>query len=51
MSANRANYLVVSPRNSDGSFTGATGATGPSGTPLTANTHKRFYVVLSGPQD
>lgn len=44
--ANR--YFVVSPRNSDGSFTGATGATGPDGTPLATNTRKRFYVAITG---
>ena len=44
--ANR--YFVVSPRNSDGSFTGASGATGPDGTPLAQNTRKRFYVSITG---
>ena len=51
MTANRNGYFVVSPRNSDGSFTGVTGATGPGGTPLAQNTHKRFYVIISGPRD
>lgn len=43
---NTNRYLVVSPRNSDGSFTKNDSAAGAGD-----NTHKRFYVILSGPQD
>ncbi len=50
-STNTNRHFVVSPRNSDGTSTGVTGTTGPSGTPLTTNTHKRFYVIISGPRD
>jgi hypothetical protein len=41
--ANTRNTFVVSPRNSDGSVT----VTG-DGTAANPNTHKRFYVVVSG---
>jgi len=45
-STNQNNYLVVSPRNSDGSFTVNDSVAGAND-----NTHKRFYVILSGPRD
>ena len=41
--ANTINTFVVSPRMSDGSLT----QTG-TGTPADPNTHKRFYVILTG---
>jgi hypothetical protein len=41
--ANTVNTFVVSPRMSDGSLT----QTG-DGTPANPNTHKRFYVILTG---
>lgn len=43
--ANRDNYFVVSPRNSDGTFTVNDSAPGAGD-----NTHKRFYVILTGPR-
>lgn len=43
--ANRNNYFVVSPRNSDGSFTVNDSAPGAGD-----NTHKRFYVIITGPR-
>ena len=46
VTTNRNNYFVVSPRNSDGSFTRNDSAPGAND-----NDHKRFYVVISGPQD
>lgn len=46
LSADRKGYFVVSPRNSDGSFTRNDSAPGAGD-----NTHKRFYVILSGPRD
>lgn len=46
MTANRDKYFVVSPRNSDGTFTKNDSAPGAGD-----NTHKRFYVIISGPQD
>jgi len=45
-STNRAKYFVVSPRNSDGSLTVNDSAAGAND-----NTHKRFYVIITGPQD
>lgn len=45
-SSNTVRYFVVSPRNSDGSFTRNDTAPGAGD-----NTHKRFYVILSGPRD
>lgn len=42
--ANTRNTFVVSPRNSDGSFT----QTGAAADPANPNTHKRFYVVITG---
>ena len=46
LAANRKNYFVVSPRNSDGGLTKNDSAAGSGD-----NTHKRFYVILSGPKD
>jgi len=46
MSTNRDRYFVVSPRNSDGGFT-----VNDSVASAGDNTHKRFYVILSGPKD
>jgi len=46
VSTNTNRYLVVSPRNSDGGFTKNDSAPGAND-----NTHKRFYVILSGPKD
>ncbi|MEQ8834839.1 MAG: hypothetical protein RIB67_10420 [Miltoncostaeaceae bacterium] len=45
MTANRDNYFVISPRNSDGTFTVNDSAPGAGD-----NTHKRFYVILTGPR-
>jgi len=43
--ANFTDYLVVSPRNSDGTVTvSGSDAQGGTGT----NTHKRFYVIITG---
>jgi len=46
MSTNRDKYFVVSPRLSNGGFTVNDSAPGAGD-----NTHKRFYVILSGPRD
>jgi len=46
MSTNRNNYFVVSPRLSNGGFTVNDSPSGSGN-----NTHKRFYVILSGPRD
>jgi hypothetical protein len=46
VTTNRANYFVVSPRNSDGSLTVNDTVAGDK-----TNTHKRFYVIISGPKD
>ena len=46
LSTNRDRYFVVSPRLSDGGFTVNDSAPGAGD-----NTHKRFYVILSGPRD
>ena len=43
-STNRNRYLVVSPRNSDGTVTVNDSAPGAGD-----NTHKRFYVIVTGP--
>lgn len=45
-SANTKRYFVVSPRNSDGGLTVNDTVAGDK-----KNTHKRFYVILSGPKD
>ncbi|MCW2999462.1 MAG: hypothetical protein JWN65_3011 [Solirubrobacterales bacterium] len=45
-SSNTSRHFVVSPRNSDGSFTVNDTVAGDS-----TNTHKRFYVILAGPKD
>lgn len=45
MGTNFREYLVVSPRNSDGSVT-VSGTDTPGGTG--PNTHKRFYVIITG---
>ena len=46
LSTNRDRYFVVSPRLSDGGFTVNDSAPGAGD-----NTHKRFYVIVSGPRD
>ena len=46
MPTNRIRYFVVSPRLSDGGLTVNDSAPGAGD-----NTHKRFYVILSGPRD
>ena len=46
LSTNRDRYFVVSPRLSDGGLTVNDSAPGAGD-----NTHKRFYVILSGPRD
>lgn len=45
-STNRDKYFVVSPRLSNGGFTVNDSSSGAGD-----NTHKRFYVILSGPRD
>lgn len=45
--ANTRNTFVVSPRMSDGSFT-VSGTDTPGGAGTGLNTHKRFYVIISG---
>lgn len=45
LSTNTNRYFVVSPRNSDGSFTTNDSAPGAGD-----NDHKRFYVIISGPR-
>lgn len=47
LTTNTNRYFVVSPRNSDGTFT-------INDDPMTggdSSTHKRFYVIISGPRD
>jgi len=46
LSTNRDRYFVVSPRLSNGGLTVNDSAPGAGD-----NTHKRFYVILSGPRD
>jgi len=46
LSTNRDRYFVVSPRLSDGGLT-----VNDSAPAAGDNTHKRFYVILSGPRD
>ena len=46
VTTNRDRYFVVSPRLSDGGLTVNDSAPGAGD-----NTHKRFYVILSGPRD
>ncbi len=46
LSTNRDRYFVVSPRLSDGGLTVNDSAAGAGD-----NTHKRFYVIVSGPRD
>jgi hypothetical protein len=46
LSTNRDRYFVVSPRTSNGGLTVNDSAPGAGD-----NTHKRFYVILSGPRD
>ena len=46
LSTNRDRDLVVSPRLSDGGLTVNDSAPGAGD-----NTHKRFYVIISGPRD
>ena len=46
LTTNRDRYFVVSPRLSDGGFTRNDTAPGAGD-----NTHKRFYVIISGPRD
>jgi hypothetical protein len=45
--ANNREHLVVSPRMSDGSLTDS-GTDTPGGGVTTPNTHKRFYVIITG---
>ena len=46
VTTNRDRYFVVSPRLSDGGLTVNDSAAGAND-----NTHKRFYVIISGPRD
>ena len=46
LTTNRDRYFVVSPRLSDGGLTRNDTAPGAGD-----NTHKRFYVIISGPRD
>jgi len=48
VTTNRDRYFVVSPRTSDGGFTVNDSDADPA---VDNSTHKRFYVILSGPRD